>query len=251
MVLAFLLAFTAMEVLAVQNLTIYCEDEPPNQFVGPDGGITGMTVDISTEIKRRIGNQDPIQMVPWARGYDAALKLPNTVLFTVSRSAERNSLFNWVGPVHELCFSFYAKADSRIQIRSLEDAQKLNRVGVYINDIRDTVLTQAGFKNLDRANNNLQNFRKLMAGRIDVYASAPEAIEAEARKAGFKASAVKRLYTFMRAQDYIVLSKGTPEPIVKAWTDAFASMQKDGSFARIHRKYYPGQSLPGKAITAF
>jgi polar amino acid transport system substrate-binding protein len=249
--LAFLLAFTAVGVLTAQSLTICCEDEPPNQFVGPDGLITGMSVDIVTEIQRRIGNQDPIQMMPWARAYDAALKSPDTVLFTVSRTAERNPLFNWVGPVHELCFSFYAKADSPIRIRNLAEARKLRRVGVYLDDVRDTLLTRAGFMNLDRASNNLQNFKKLMAGRIDVFASSPEAIEAEAIQAGFESSAVKHVFTFARVQDYIVLSKGTPEPVVKAWAKAFAGMQKDGSFAGIHRKYYPDQPLPGKAITEF
>lgn len=229
-----------------QRLTIYCEDDPPNQFLGPDGQLTGMTVEIATEIKRRIGNPDPIQLVPWARGYEAIQNVPNTVLFSMSRTAERNPLFHWVGPVLETSYGFYARADSPIVIRNLDDAKKLARVGVYINDVRDTYLTQAGFRNLDRTHNNIQNFKKLMAGRVDVYATSPISVDDEARAAGYQASDAKLVFTFMKTQLYIVMSKGTAEGVVQAWSDAFAGMQKDGSFANIHRKYYAGLPLPGK-----
>ena len=241
----------SMGSLLAQRLTIYCEEDPPLQMMGADGKLTGLIVEIVTEIQKRVGNQDAIEMVPWARGYDAVQKQPNTVLFSVSRTAERNPLFHWIGPELEASYSFYARADSKIVIRTLEEAKKLKRVGVYIDDVRDSFLTQAGFKNLDRTSNNTQNFKKLMAGRLDVYASASISIEDEARVAGYKASEVKKVYTFMRAQLYIVLSKGTPAGVVKAWSEAFASMQKDGSFGSLHRKYYPALPLPGKAITAF
>ncbi|HNX30933.1 MAG TPA: transporter substrate-binding domain-containing protein [Holophaga sp.] len=249
--LAFLLTFMAAGTLFAQDLTLYCEEEPPNQYLGADGELTGMTVEVVREIMRRVGTRAPIQMVPWARAYDAALGQPDIVLFTVSRNAERNQMFNWVGPVHELDFTFYARADSRLQVKSLEDAKKLTRVGVYIDDVREEMLKRDGFTNLDRAANNIQNFRKLIAGRIDVYATSQESVEAEAASAGFSAAAVKPVYTFARVQDYIVLSKGTPAPVVKAWTKAFAGMKKDGTFAEIHRKYYPGRPLPGKTVTEF
>jgi polar amino acid transport system substrate-binding protein len=234
-----------------QSLAIYCEDDPPNQMVGPEGRLTGMTVEILVELKKRTGNSDPIQMVPWARGYDALLKKPGTVLFSVSRTPERNLLFHWIGPVLESSYSFYARADSKLKIKDLEEAKQVQRIGVYLNDVRDTYLTGMGFRNLDRTNNNIQNFKKLMAGRIDMYASAPLAIEDEAKAAGYRGSDVKPLFSFLRIQLYIAMSLGTPESVVKGWSEAFGSMQNDGSFARIHRKYYPALPLPGKATTSF
>jgi polar amino acid transport system substrate-binding protein len=245
------LAAVPMTLARAESLTIYCEDDPPNQMLGPDGQLTGMSVEITAEIQKRTGNRDPIQLVPWARGYDAVQKVPNTVLFSMSRTAERNAHFHWIGPILESSYAFYARADSTITIRVLEDAKRLRRIGVYNNDVRDTFLTQAGFTNLDRASNNLQNFRKLMAGRLDVYASTPISIEDEARAAGYQATDVKHVFTFMQVQLYIVLSKGTADELVRAWSEAFASLRKDGTFARIHKKYYPSRALPGKAITEF
>jgi polar amino acid transport system substrate-binding protein len=190
-------------------------------------------------------------MVPWARGYDALQKDPNTILFLVTRTAERNPMFRWVGPLLESNYGFFAKANSTIAIKNLNDARKLGRIGVYNNDVRESFLTQAGFTNLDRAANNIQNVKKLMSGRIDAYASANLSIEDEAKAAGYKASDLKPLYYFMHVQLYLAFSMSTPETVVKGWSDAFASMQKDGNFIAIYRRYYPSLSIPGKAITNF
>ena len=65
-VLIALLAF-AMPASA-QKLRIYCEDDRPLQFKTPDGSLTGLTVEVVQEIQKRVGNTDPIQMLPWARG---------------------------------------------------------------------------------------------------------------------------------------------------------------------------------------
>jgi polar amino acid transport system substrate-binding protein len=246
-----LLAMAPLAGLRAQDLTIYCEEDAPNQMIGPDGQLTGMTVEIAREIQKRTGNRDPIQLVPWARGYEAIQKNPGVVLFSMSRTAERNPLFHWIGPVLETRYCFVAKANSRVLIKTFEDAKELQRIGVYNNDVRDAFLTEAGFRNLDRANNNVQNVKKLMAGRIDAYASSSIAIESEAQAAGYKASDVKDVFTFMRVQLYIAMSMGTSEGVVSAWSDAFAGMQKDGSFVNIFRKYYPAVPLPGKAITKF
>lgn len=238
--------------LYAENLTIYCEDDPPMQLKDANGKLTGMTVEIVQEIQKRVGNTDPIQMVPWARGLSEAQKTPNVVLFSMGRTAERNPLFQWAcGPISESVFSLYVKADSKISIKSLDDAKKLKNIGVYINDVRDAFLTKEGFTNLERVNNNTVNFKKLMAGRIDAYASGVNSITDEAAAAGYKAEDVKNAFDFLKVQIYIIMSKGTPENIVKTWSDAFASMQTDGSFATIYKKYYPTRSLPGPAITNF
>jgi polar amino acid transport system substrate-binding protein len=238
-------------LLPAQSLNIYCEEAPPNQFLGPDGQLTGMCVELVREIQWRVGNADPIQVVPWARGYEEVRSKPNTVLFTMARTAQRNDSFQWVGPILEMSFSFYVRSDSPVKITNLEDAKQLTGIGVYTNDVRDQVLTQAGFTNLERTNNNIQNFKKLMSGRLDAYAGSSISIDGESKDAGYKASDVKSTYTFLKVQLYIAMSKGTPKGVVQAWTSALEGMRKDRTFMKIHRKYYPTAPLPGKAITDF
>ena len=100
----FVLGLIASMLMALsasaQPLIILCENDPPAQFRDVEGNLTGYTVELVREIQKRVGNQDEIKMVPWARGYEMIQKYPDVVLFQMSRSAEREKMFNWVGPVH-------------------------------------------------------------------------------------------------------------------------------------------------------
>jgi polar amino acid transport system substrate-binding protein len=236
---------------AAQPLTIYTEINAPLQMQREDGQLTGLAVEIVKEIQKRIGSTEPIQLVPWARGYLDLETLPNIVLFATARTAERDPLFNWVGPFDETVFSLYVKADSKTRLDNLEDARRLKTIGVYKNDVRDLYLTKAGFTNLERTIDNIANVKKLMSGRIDAFASASVSIEELTRSAGYQAGDVREALIFMRVQQFIAISKGTPDSTVKAWLQAFKAMKKDRTFEHLFRHYYPNRPLPGPTITSF
>jgi len=233
------------------QLSIYCEDDPPFQIVEKDGTLKGLTAEICQEIQKRIGNKDKIEVVPWARGLNAIDTRPNVVLFSMSRTAERNALYQWVGPVNEISYGLYTKANSKMVIKNLDDAKKLRAIGVYNNDIRDQYLTRHGFTNLDRVTDNTINIKKLMLDRIEAYADSDDGMPSNAREAVLSPNDLKLLHIFMKTQLYIAMSKGTSPDIVKQWNDALNSMKKDGSFKKIYAKYFPGKALPGPAITKF
>jgi polar amino acid transport system substrate-binding protein len=234
-----------------EPLTIYTEIDAPGQFYRPDGSLTGLSVEVVKEIQRRTGNTDRLKVVPWARGYLELQTLPNIVLFATARTAERNSLFQWIGPIDEKRYSLFVKADSALVLRTLEDAKKLGAIGVYKDDVRDLFLTGKGFQNLERTIDNIANVKKLMAGRIDAFAFATTGGAELAESAGYQEHDLKEALPILKVQLYIALSKGTPEAIVKAWDKAFKEMKKDRTFERIYHQYYPQQPLPGPAITRF
>ena len=249
--LAVLWVALAALALPAQSLTIYCEEDPPMQIKNADGSLTGMTVELVREIQKRVGNQDPIQMVPWARGLEALESQPNTILFSMGRTAERNPLFQWVGPIAESTFGLYGKADSPLQIKSLDEARKVRAIGVYRDDIRDQYLTRAGFANLDRINDNVANFKKLMMGRVDLYASSSNDIKANAEGAGYRLADVKLCFVFLRTQIFIALSRRTDPTVAAQWNGALKAMKKDNTFQAIFKKYYPDRTLPGPELTTF
>lgn len=230
---------------AAHSLNIYCEDDGVFQFRRPDGQLDGMVIELVTEIQKRVGNTDVIQMVPWTRGLMYINSEPNTVLLTMTRNAERDPNYQWVGPIFDSSFGFFGRANSSIVINSLDDAKKLQAVGVYRNDVLDQVLTKEGFTNLDRADNAVSNFKKLMKGRYYAYASWTAGIDSDAQRAGYSASDVKLLYVFMRAQEYIAISKHTDVQVAAKWNAALTAMKADGTFTAIFRKYYRDYPLPG------
>jgi polar amino acid transport system substrate-binding protein len=249
--LLFVSALLCSANLCAQSLSIYCEDDTPLQFVGADGKLTGFSIEIVQEIQKRVGNTDQIHMVPWARGLGILNTEPNSILFSMARTAERDAQYQWIGPITETTYGFYVKADSPLKITSREEAKKVGLIGVYRDDVRDQFLTRQGFTNLDRANSNVSSFRKLMLGRNAMYADSPLGVKGLAEKAGYKLTDVRVAYNFLKIQLYIAASKQTDPALVAKWNAALESMKKESAFMKIHRKYFPDLAPPGPAITKF
>lgn len=220
-----------------QTLALYCEDDRPLQFVGSDGKLTGFTIEIVQEIQKRLGNNDRIQVVPWARGIDKIDNNPNTFLFSMARTPEREAAYQWIGPIKANVYGLYAKADSTLRVTSMEEAKRLSLIGVYRNDVRDQTLTRLGFTNLDRASSNISSFKKLMMGRIPAYTDSQLGVESLALASGFQTKDVKLLFELFKSELYIAVSKQTDKKIVDQWNQTLDQMKQDKTFAKIEKKY--------------
>lgn len=234
--------------LAAQKLTIYTEIAPPFQYEAPDGSLTGFSVDLVRELQRRVGNADPITLVPWVRGYNEALTRPNVLLFAMDRSLEREQSFQWVGPIGEADYWFFVKARSPIAIRSLEDARKLKLIGVYKEDIRDQALTRMGFRNLDRSTDPMVILKKLADDRIEALVDSQENMEQFTKLAGLDMKDFRGAHAFMKTQTYLAFSNLTARTVVEAWRKALDATKRDGTFEALFQKYLPGTPLPGPAL---
>ena len=209
-----------------------------------EGRLTGYGVETVQEIMRRVGDTGGISVLPWARAYDILLQTPNTALISTTRTEARDPLFHWVGPLSRQQWVFIARKGSGIVINSLDDARKVGSIGTYIDDVRDKFLLGQGFTNLDRATSSVFNYRKLIHGRIDLVVSSIFGLEETAHQAGVSTSDLEIVHVLKEADLYLAFSHETAPKIVHAWQAAFKSMQDDGTFARIYRKWNPGQEVP-------
>lgn len=225
--------------LGAQSLSIYAEVYPPYQMWSADGRPSGYAVEVVREIQVRVGNHDAIQLVPWLRGYLDAKVQAETLLFTVARTPEREALFTWVGPIAESEIALFGRANDRLSLHSLDDARKLGSIGVPKEDVRDQILTKAGFTNLDRSPDKLVVVRKLMDGRIDAMAGATESIAGQVQAAGYNPRQIRRLLVISKVGGYLAFSKGTSEAVVNAWRNALQAMTRDGTLQRLHQAYFP------------
>lgn len=235
-------------LLLAQPLAIYTEISPPYQILDADGHLTGSSTEVLRELQKRLGNRDPIDVVPWVRGYRLALEQPNVLLFSMARTKERENLFHWVGPLQETVYSFYVRADSPLVIQSLADARKLKLIGVYREDVWDQYLSKQGFTNLDRSLDNQIILKKLMNGRIEAMVSTAVSIGDLTKAAGFRREDVREAFPFLKVQLYFAFSKATPAATIQAWDRALRAMKQDGTFERILRQQAAKAPLPGPAL---
>ena len=130
--LFFLLSFSFASNLnnKLNNLIIIAEkDYPPITFINKKGEPDGLAVEVTKIIMKNLHLKQKIKMLPWARAYNLLLKKHNVVLFSVSRTKERENLFQWVGPIYYMKSSFYVRKNSPVKIESLNDAKKLKKSG--------------------------------------------------------------------------------------------------------------------------
>lgn len=240
------LAFAAMLAAAgpAWALDLYTEENPPINF-SRDGKLAGLAVEVVQELLRRTHTTAPIHIVPWARGYQEARTHPDVALFVAVRTAEREPLFKWVGPVVTTTTSFYAKRGSTLHLTDLNEARALPRIGVPREWYSHQVLRQVGFQNLEQVSRPHEMARMLAYGRIPVMVYEDQLLPGLLAQVGMKPDEVVRVYTFMRSSSYIVFSLGTPDAVVQQWQQALDGMKQDGSFARIHERWLPGEPLPG------
>lgn len=214
------------------NMNIFTENMPPMNY-RQNGQVTGYATDIVRQILRRTGQDIPIEQVSWARGYEEALTEPNTALYSTVRSAQREDLFNWVGPIALRKMVFFARKGARIKITSFSDAKKVNSIGTYKDDAKEQFLLKAGFTNLETVINDEINPKKLASGRIDLWISTDIAGLLKAQRAGVDQTKLEAIFTIKENKLYIALSKQTPTSTVKSWQTALDAMHKDGSYQRI------------------
>jgi len=225
------------------ELQFLTEEYPPITF-RKDGKVTGLATEVVEEIQRRTDSKAPIQVLPWARAYQTALSDPNTVLFSVTRTAERESLFQWVGPLVSQKTSFYALRGTKVKVNSLADAKKLDPIIVVRDYYSEQFLKGEGFTNMDLVANPEQMVKMLMAGRRPMMASDNLLLPALLENAGAKREDVESVYTFMESKLYIAFSKNTSSATVAQWQQALDNMKRDGSYAKIYKKWLPGEAIP-------
>jgi polar amino acid transport system substrate-binding protein len=229
----FLLA-TWMETAAAAPLYITTEHLPPSSMRGADGVITGRATDKIRELMARTGTEYQIDLLPWKRALMMAQTRPHTCVYSASRTPDREALFKWVGPTDEAEWQFWGRADHSFPLNTLDDARKL-RIGTYLGDARDEYLRNRGF-NVDAVSNDLVNPHKLLLNRIDLWAVG---IRNGAAFPGHPdwSDKVVPLMVFHRVKVYLACHPSMPDEQVDKLNATLAEMRRDGTFARIDRKY--------------
>ena len=110
-------------VASLEGLTFITEEYPPYNY-RQDDRLEGISVELLERIFRETDtarSREDILYYPWARGYDTALSEPGTVLFSTTRTEQREPLFQWVGPIATDRVTLIARRDSDIRLDDIAD----------------------------------------------------------------------------------------------------------------------------------
>lgn len=215
-------------------LYITTETAAPSSMQDSAGKVVGISTDKVRAAMERAGLAYRIELLPWKRAYAAARDRSDACVYSTTRTPERELLFKWVGPIDSAEWVLMARANRRFSLRTLEDARPY-RIGTYNGDARDQFLRSRGFR-VDSAPNDLTNPRKLLLGRIDLWAAALRVGSPVLEQNGWAGHIVPVL-VFNRFDVFLACNRAVPDEVVARLNTAFSALERDGTMRRVERSY--------------
>ncbi|MEH6628693.1 MAG: ABC transporter substrate-binding protein [Motiliproteus sp.] len=202
------------------------------------GELTGVSVDLVLELQRRLGEREPIQVLPWLRAYRIATRHADKLLFTTTRNSEREPLFHWLLMVNRNAWALYARRDDPIVLDTLVQARRVERIGVLRGGAHEAFLRAKGFTNLEPLDSYTQLLQNLAKGRVRLVFYSTSGFLESSRKAGLNTDNFSSRLTLKTPESYIVLSKpGTSAETLSRWQSATDALRTDGTFEKIARQW--------------
>lgn len=226
----------------IDDLNFLTEQYPPYNF-HKAGEVRGIAADLLLLMLEHTQSQQTrtdIQLGPWARGYRTVLKRPNTCLFSMTRTDEREPLFKWVGPIIPTRVSLIAKKSRAITIKTIEDLVPYT-IGVVIDDIGEQLLQETGMsltvETLAGVDVTLRSLKKLQAGRIDLWAYEEYVVKHAMKSYGFDPDEYEAVYTLAEKELYYACHKETPDTVIHQLQQALDYFKARGEYQKIVDTY--------------
>lgn len=153
------------------HLTLLTEENHPYSYVNKEtGSVEGSAVTIITNLMQEVGVSYTLTLLPWQRTYRRARTEQNTCAFPTNRTEERETLFRWVGPIHEGGWAVFKRPGSDIIIEAPNDMHPYVVTGKMGSPSVDSIIRASGIKVI-RAGNDETAARLLFHGRADLWIS--------------------------------------------------------------------------------
>lgn len=233
----------AVEEMVPHVIQLYTEINPPYNYMTGEGvyewEITGSSVEIVNEMQTQSSYKNVINVTNWGTGYDALQYMPNYALFTMTRTSERENLFQWVGPIASHTDHFYTLSASNLQILTLDQARALESVATPCAWYSHDYLVKNGFENiLATANTPGEAFDQLISGEAEALLMSDTTVKWYCEQKGISPSHLSEQLESESFDGYIAFSLDTPARVVSEWQNNLDTMKADGRFQAIWDKWY-------------
>jgi len=240
--LLLLLAAWAGPGLAGETVKIVTEEFPPYNYTH-NGKVTGLATEVVQAVLDEMKVNGSIQSMPWARAYDTALNAENVMIYSISRTAQRDKIFKWVGVIAPGDWYLFSLHGRNLKLQHLDEAKKYQTATVN-EDVGEQFLVSKGFaigKNLQSSNKYEFNYQKLKLGRVDLWVANGLVAAHLAREAGDDpAEVLVPAYHFTdlgREGNYMAFGPKTSDAYVDRFRKALEAIKKKGIYDALQKKW--------------
>ncbi len=222
----------------LEGLTFITEEYPPYNYL-QDERLEGISIELLERIFAETGTEfsrEDVLYYPWARGYDTALSEPGTVLFSTTRTDQREALFQWVGPIATDRVTLIARRDSGIQLHDIDDVIDGDyRIAVIREDIGAQRLQEAEVPEdqIHAAMSNVSALRMLERGRVDLWAYGEDVAFWLMQEEGLPTTDFVPALTISESDLYYALNRDTDPSLVAQMQAALDRLREQGVLSEI------------------
>ncbi len=238
---------TQTGTMGINDIQFMTENYPPYQFE-VEGKLKGIWVDVLVEVFKRMDakqSRDNIKLVPWARGYRATKQSPNTCLFNMIRTKERESLFKWAGPVTSGVHVLIALKNSNIHVESFEDLEQY-KIGLVKDDFGESLLQNHDINNkkllFSFGEHTAQEIIfELNNGIVDLWFIENISARWTLKKYGFNPKDYKAVYKMQTVDGYFAFNKTTSDNLISVFQKQLDAVIMAPVYQKILDNYLSGE----------
>ncbi len=224
--------------ITAEALTYITEDYRPYSYV-ENGHLKGLAVDVLKLMWRDAGvSEQTIRVLPWARGYMLAQRVPNTVLFAMSRTEAREELFKWVCPINTNRHVLIGRVDRPVSVDQAGPKQAV--VGVVRDDASGQLLIDTfGDGAIIEAVSSFElNVKKLNLGRVDLVAYGENTAWSAIADMGLPRSNYEVVYVLGMEQACFAFHRAVPDPLIERFQQSLDRIVGTPAFFKIQERYF-------------
>ncbi|WP_227992762.1 MULTISPECIES: substrate-binding periplasmic protein [Shewanella] len=228
----------AEHTVDLAKLEYLTESYPPYNYI-EDGEFKGIAIDLLNAALLQASHKPQdlnIRLFPWPRAYKMILKGSNRVLFSTTRTQEREPLFQWAGPITSTKIVLIALTEEQINIQSIEQLAQYS-IGTIKDDIGEQLLLSSGFplSQIRQAHSAESLVRMLSKGRIQLWAYEENVARWYIANSSLPNNRFTSVFTLKESELFYAFSKDTDPKLVASFQDAIDKLKRpqvEGSQSR-------------------
>ncbi|MGQ3053211.1 MAG: substrate-binding periplasmic protein [Roseateles sp.] len=219
----------------------FTENLPPLNYED-DSGPQGFAVELLRLMASSARLKLSLQVLPWPRAMQMAEAQAASVLFSLTRTPEREAHFQWVGPIAQrriLIYKLATRTDLTLtQLSELGTA----RIGVVRDSAADRQLQAAGLRpgqQLEHGLDDATNLRKLLAGRMEFVVLLDWAAAWNLRHFKRPYDSLQPVMEHDTTKSYWYGLRPDADPaLVRRLQAALDGLRRDGRYERLRQRYF-------------
>ncbi len=237
LVVLFLL-FNSRTVTA-EPVTVVTEYLPPYQVKNADNSLGGYATEVIQALFDITKDQANIQVLPWVRAYDIALHQENILIYSMTRSTSRESLFHWIGALDIEQYYFWGLKRNFSQTAPSLDALRDISIASANGYASDQFLTEHKFTNIYRVVKEQQIIQMLKRGRVKLVLSDGFVFETLVKELGYELDDFIQVFPVfsLGSEMSIAASKASSTRFIAKYQNAFAQLESSGALFAIKQKW--------------